>query len=76
MRIKHINAKSGSKFWAQLECERCGYIRKNVECTHAQWFYENMLPAMICPDCGESRNTMPTEYLQPGGAWQAYHGNK
>jgi len=53
MKIKKINNQSRRDFWADMECESCGHIEKNVSCYDDAYFHNNVIPNMKCGNCGE-----------------------
>jgi hypothetical protein len=56
-------------FRADMVCEGCGSEEKNVGGYDDRNFHDNVIPAMKCKKCGESRNSLglvdeptPTKY--------------
>ena len=55
--------------WADLECEGCGHKHTYKSAYDDRYFWDNVIPATKCEECGESTNslglekgTMPTKY--------------
>lgn len=59
MKIKKINNQIRRDFWADMECEHCGYIESNVSGYDDDNFHRNVIPRMKCPECGK---TAPEDY--------------
>lgn len=59
MKIKQITSQTRRDFWADMECESCGYVEKNVSGYDDANFHENVIPNMKCNSCG---NTSPKSY--------------
>ena len=53
MRI--INVKYGARrdFYADLQCEFCNDIIKKVSCYDDSYFHEQVIPNMVCKNCGK-----------------------
>jgi predicted RNA-binding Zn-ribbon protein involved in translation (DUF1610 family) len=62
MKIKKINSQHRRDFHADFECEGCGYIEKNKYGYDDFHFHNNVIPSMICPDCGESSKSLGVDY--------------
>lgn len=45
-------------FHADMQCENCGVIQKNVKGYDDRNFYDNVIPVMKCNKCGKSRNDL------------------
>ncbi|HKJ34276.1 MAG TPA: hypothetical protein VJ945_01410 [Flavobacteriaceae bacterium] len=54
MKIKKINSQSRRDFWADMECEHCGHIEKNVSGYDDANFHQNVIPKMECKECGKT----------------------
>ena len=54
MKIKKINSQSRRDFWADMECEHCGHIEKNVSGYDDANFHQNAIPKMECKECGKT----------------------
>lgn len=61
MKIKKINSRSRRDFYADYECEGCGFIDKNVASYDDRYFHDNVIPDMKCEKCGESTNSLGLE---------------
>jgi len=53
MKIKTINSQSRRDFRADMECEHCGNIEKNVSGYDDSFFHSNVIPKMKCKKCGK-----------------------
>ncbi len=53
MRIQKIISQYRRDFWADMVCEHCGHIEKNVSGYDDEYFHENVIPNMECPQCGK-----------------------
>ena len=66
MKIKQINSQSRRDFWADMECEHCGHIEKDVSGYDDNYFHSKVIPAMECKSCGkkspESSRPLRTKY--------------
>jgi len=56
MKIKKINSQTRRDFYADYECEHCGFIEKNKAGYDDDNFHRNVIPAMKCPSCGKTAN--------------------
>ena len=67
MRIKQINSQHRRDFWADYECEHCGYIEKDKNGYDDTNFHQNVIPKMKCPQCGKtaSENYRPLTTKYP-----------
>ena len=54
MKIKKINSQHRRDFWADMECEHCGYIADNVSCYDDAFFHSNVIPKIKCNKCGKT----------------------
>jgi primosomal protein N' len=59
MKVKKITSRNRRDFWADMECESCGHIEKNVSGYDDAYFHNNVIPKMKCKKCGE---ISPKEY--------------
>ncbi len=59
MKIKTINSQSRRDFRADMECEHCKNIEKDVSGYDDSFFHENVIPKMKCIKCGK---IAPDEY--------------
>jgi len=39
-------------FWADMECETCGHVEKNISCYDDSNFHQNVIPNIPCKKCG------------------------
>lgn len=53
MKIKKINNQDRRDFWADYECEHCGYVKLNASGYDDAHFHQNVIPEMVCPECGK-----------------------
>lgn len=67
MRIKRILKQYRRDFYADFECENCGFILENYRGYDDNNFHQKVIPNMKCPQCGESAVSLGTDYrpLQP-----------
>jgi rubredoxin len=54
MKIKTINSQSRRDFYADYECEHCGFIYRNRSGYDDTFFHETVIPKMKCPKCGKT----------------------
>ena len=55
MRVKEVLSQSRNDFTAMMVCEHCGAEHKNTCGYFDANYFENVIPAMHCPDCGKDR---------------------
>jgi len=60
MKITEITYQSRRDFKADFECESCGE-KINEWGYDDRNFHDNVIPKMICPECGKSRNDLGIE---------------
>ena len=53
MKILKINSQYRRDFYADLECDHCGHIEKNVSCYDDAYFHQTVIPEMECKKCGK-----------------------
>lgn len=53
MTIKEILSQNRRDLYVDLICEHCGHIDKNVSGYDDDNFHKNVIPDMICGNCGE-----------------------
>lgn len=53
MKIQRINSQSRRDFVADMECEHCGHVEKNVSGYDDDYFHRNVIPNMECNKCGK-----------------------
>lgn len=62
MRIKQIISQNRRDFWADYECESCGHIEKHKSGYDDMNFHQNVIPKMVCPECGKTSKDSDIEY--------------
>lgn len=66
MKIKKINSQNRRDFWADMECEHCGHIEKDVYGYDDNYFHKNVIPNMTCKKCDkkapDNHRPMGTKY--------------
>jgi predicted RNA-binding Zn-ribbon protein involved in translation (DUF1610 family) len=62
MKIKQINYQNRRDFYADYECENCGNIEHNMRGYDDSYFHTHVIPSMRCSKCGESANSLGTDY--------------
>ena len=72
MKIRKMLNQYRRDFYADYECESCGYIERNVSGYDDRNFHDNVIPNMKCKQCGKSRNDLwiigqKTETAYPEG---------
>lgn len=40
-------------FRADMECQHCGHVEKNVSCYDDSYFHQQVIPNMVCKQCGK-----------------------
>jgi len=53
MKIKKINSQYRRDFYADMECEHCGNVEKDVSGYDDANFHQNVIPNMKCKKCGK-----------------------
>ena len=53
MKIQKINSQNRRDFYADMVCEHCGNIEKNVSGYDDNYFHRNVIPDMKCKQCGK-----------------------
>lgn len=56
MKIKQITSQIRRDFRADMECEHCGHIEKNVSGYDDSYFHSKVIPDMKCKKCGKKAN--------------------
>lgn len=68
MKIKKINSQYRRDFHADMECEHCGNIEKNVSGYDDNYFHKEVIPKMQCKKCGktadENYRPLSTKYSE------------
>ena len=54
MYITKINNQSRRDFWADMKCEHCDYVEKNVSGYDDDNFHRNVIPQIKCKECGKT----------------------
>lgn len=54
MKIIKIISQNRRDFWADMECEHCGHIEKDVSCYDDDYFHQNVIPNKKCKKCGKT----------------------
>jgi len=54
MKIKNRLSQNRRDFWADMECEHCGHIEKNVSGYDDGYFHSSVIPKMKCKECGKT----------------------
>ena len=62
MKIKTINRQHRRDFYADYECEGCGRIEKNQRGYDDANFHQNVIPTMVCKQCGQSAISLGSNY--------------
>ena len=62
MKIKTINSQHRRDFCADYECEGCGHIEKNQRGYDDANFHQNVIPTMVCKQCGQSAISLGSNY--------------
>lgn len=68
MKIKTINTQSRRDFYADYECEHCGWINKDAPGYDDAHFHQNVIPKMECHKCkkkaSDSYRPLTTKYKE------------
>jgi hypothetical protein len=68
MKIKEITSQSRRDFRADMECEHCGNIEKDISGYDDNFFHQNVIPDMKCEKCGkkasETYRPLTTKYAE------------
>ena len=61
MKIQTIISQYRRDFYADMVCEHCGHIEKNVSGYDDDYFHREVIPNMECKQCGKkaSENYRP-----------------
>lgn len=51
MRIQKIISQHRRDFWADMVCEHCGHVEKNVSGYDDDNYHRNVIPNMVCEQC-------------------------
>ena len=52
MKIIRTYGHNRRDFYADFRCELCKYIERDVSCYDDSYFHDNVIPNMICKECG------------------------
>ena len=69
MKIIKFNSQRRRDFWADMQCEHCGYIEKNVSGYDDDNYHRNVIPEIKCKNCGKTAS----EDYRPIGTRYAAH---
>jgi hypothetical protein len=58
MRICEVLSQSRRDFTALMGCEGCGATEKLTTGYDDRFYHDEVIPAMTCAACGESRNSL------------------
>lgn len=62
MFIRQIKHQYRRDFYADFECEKCGYIEKDHPGYDDRYYHENVVPDLKCPKCGKTARDLGTDY--------------
>jgi Zn finger protein HypA/HybF involved in hydrogenase expression len=65
MKILQKTYQHRRDFVADMVCECCGYIEKNVRGYDDTNFHENVIPRRPCPKCGKISGKVTSQPNQP-----------
>ena len=65
MKILKIKSRNRRDFWAEYQCEACGYVDKYGTGYDDAYFHNEVIPAMECPECGVASNTVTSSATIP-----------
>ncbi len=68
MKIKKIISQIRRDFWADMVCEHCGHVEKDVSGYDDDNFHKNIIPDMTCSQCG---GKSPADYRPMGTKYDA-----
>lgn len=68
MKIEKITSQSRRDFRADMVCEHCGHVEKDVKGYDDDNFHRNVIPDMPCSQCGEKA---PDDYRPMGTKYAA-----
>jgi len=61
MKILKIISQHRRDFRADMVCENCGNVEKDVRGYDDRNFHDNVIPSFKCNKCGKSRNDLGIE---------------
>lgn len=56
MKIHRITYRFGRDFAAEMKCEHCGHVGHIVNGYSDDFYFERVIQAMRCKDCGKNAN--------------------
>lgn len=62
MKINKIISQNRRDFYADYECEGCGFIQKHEYGYDDSNFHNNVIPNKKCPNCGKSSIDLGVDY--------------
>ena len=62
MFIREIKRQHRRDFYADFECENCGYIEKDHPGYDDAYYHNHVVSEMVCPKCGKSALDLGTDY--------------
>lgn len=62
MKIKQFTSQIRRDFWADYECETCGYVEVHKSGYDDRNFHENVVPNMKCPHCCRTSKDSSDKY--------------
>ncbi len=62
MRIKTIAYQNRRDFFADFECENCGFIEEHVRGYDDEYYHRVAVPKRVCPRCHKSALDLGTDY--------------
>lgn len=62
MKIKRIISQNRRDFWADYECESCGFVDEHKYGYDDAHFHNDVIPNKECPNCGKTSLDSKEEY--------------
>ena len=62
MFIREIKRQYRRDFYADFECESCGYIERDVQGYDDAYYHREVVPNRVCPKCRKSAIDLGTDY--------------
>ncbi len=72
MRIQKINSQNRRDFHADMVCEHCGHVEKNVSGYDDDHYHRNVIPDKECKECKQCGKKASDDY-RPMGTKYAPH---
>ena len=69
VKIKNFNLQHRRDFWADMVCEHCGHVEKDVKGYDDDFFHQNVIPNKECKNCGKKA---PDDYIPMKTKYEAY----